>query len=126
LGLWKTPHGQLYTDSVEQYLPKLVCTLLFNVSLSSLKEKTRSNYRAGFLQFTQFCDAFKIPEKLQMPAPEWLLATFTAVAAGSVSRSCVDGWLSGISFWHLINSTQWNGDNQLWIAKAAVSKLVPE
>jgi hypothetical protein len=33
-----------------------------------------------------------------MPAPEWLLAVFTVVAAGSVSRSCVDGWLSGISF----------------------------
>jgi hypothetical protein len=126
LGLWKTPHGQLYTDSIEQYLPKSVCTLLFNVSLSSLEEKTRSNYGAGLLRFTQFCDAFNIPEELRMPAPEWLLAAFTAVAAGSISRSCIDGWLSGISFWHSVNGAKWNGDNQLRIAKAAVSKLVPE
>jgi hypothetical protein len=61
-----------------------------------------------------------------MPAPEWLLAAFTAVTAGSVSRSCVDGWLSGILFWHSVNGAKWNGDNQLQIAKAAVSKMVPE
>jgi type IV secretory pathway TrbD component len=34
--------------------------------------------------------------------------------------------LSGISFWHSVNSAKWNGDNQLWIAKAAVLKMVPE
>jgi hypothetical protein len=96
LGLWKTPHGQLYATSIEQYLPKSVCTLLFNISLSSFEEKTHSNYRAGLLWFTQFCNAFNIPKALRMPAPKWLLAAFTAVAAGSVSRSCVDGWLSGI------------------------------
>ena len=61
-----------------------------------------------------------------MPAPEWLLAAFTTVAAGSVSRSCIDGSLSGIWFWHSVNGTKWSGDNQLQIAKAAVSKLIPE
>ena len=55
-----------------------------------------------------------------------MLAAFTAVAAGSVSRSCVDGWLSGISFWHSVNGAKWNGENQLQIAKAAVSKMVPK
>jgi hypothetical protein len=111
---------------IEQYLPKSVCTLLFNISLSSLEEKTCSNYGAGLLRFTQFYNAFNIPEGLRMPAPEWLLAAFTAVTAGSVSRSCVDGWLSGILFWHSVNGAKWNGDNQLQIAKAAVSKMVPE
>jgi hypothetical protein len=61
-----------------------------------------------------------------MPAPKWLLAAFTAVAAGSVSRSCVDGWLSGISFWHVVNGTEWKGSNQLRIAKTAVLKMVPD
>ena len=126
LGFWKTPDSQLYTDLVEQYLPKPVCTLLFNVSLSSIEEKTHSSYGAGLLWFTQFYNAFKIPEELQMPAPEWLLAAFTTVAAGSVSRSCIDGSLSGIWFWHSVNGTKWSGDNQLQIAKAAVSKLIPE
>jgi hypothetical protein len=69
---------------------------------------------------------FNIPKELRMPAPEWLLAVFTAVAAGSVSRSCVNGWLSGISFWHSVNGAKWNGENQLQIAKAAVSKMVPK
>ena len=63
---------------------------------------------------------------MRMPAPKWLLAAFTAVAAGSVSSSCVEGWLSGLSFWHSMNSAEWKGGNQLHIAKAAVKKMVPE
>ena len=86
LGLWKTPHAQTYADSIEIYLPKSVRTLLFNISLSSLEEKTRSNYGAGLLRFTQFCDAFSIPEELRMPAPEWLLAAFAAVAIAATAK----------------------------------------
>jgi hypothetical protein len=63
---------------------------------------------------------------MRMPAPEWLLAAFAAVAAGSVSSSCVEGCLSGLSFWHSVNGAEWKGGNQLYIAKAAVKKMVPE
>jgi hypothetical protein len=97
--------------------------LIFNVSLSSLEKKTHSNYGAGLLRFTQFCDAFKIPESMRMPAPKWLLAAFAAVNTGSVSSSCVEGWLSGLSFWHSVNGAEWKGGNQLHIAKATVKKI---
>ena len=63
---------------------------------------------------------------MRMPAPEWLLAAFAVIAAGSVSSSCVEGWLSGLSFWHSVNGAEWKGGNQLRIAKAAVKKMVPE
>jgi hypothetical protein len=115
-----------FSNSIDVFLPPSIRQLVFNVSLSSLEEKTRSNYGAGLLRFTQFCDAFNIPEAMRMPAPEWLLAAFTAVAAGSVSSSCVEGWLSGLSFWHSVNGAEWKGSNQLRIAKAAVKKMVPE
>ena len=86
----------------------------------------RSNYKAGLLHFTQFCNTFNIPESIRMSAPKWLLAAFTAVAAGSVLSSCVEGWLLGLSFWHSVNGAEWKGGNQLRITKAAVIKMVPE
>jgi hypothetical protein len=126
LSLWKTPFALSFSDSVDIFLPTLVQQLAFNVSLSSLEEKTHSNYGAGLLHFTQFCDAFNILESIRMPAPKWLLAAFTAIAAGSVSSSCVEGWLLGLSFWHSVNGAEWKGGNQLCIAKAAVKKMVPK
>lgn len=125
IGKWKTPFSSSHSAHVSTYLPPSVCNLVFEVSLASLEEKTRSNYGAGLLRFTQFCDAFNIPEALRMPAPEWLLAAFAASAAGSVSSSCADTWLSGLSFWHAVNGAPWNGANQLRIAKAAIKKMVP-
>lgn len=125
LAAWKTPFVASHSRLVSTHLPPAVNDFLFNIAMSSLEEKTRSNYGAGLLRFTQFCDAFDLPEELRMPAPEWLLAAFAASAAGSVSGTCLDSWLSGLSFWHSVNGATWNGGNQLRISKNAVKKLTP-
>ena len=76
--------------------------------------KLLSNYQAGVLRFTQFCDIFNIPEDLQMPAPEWLLLIFiTTQGAGSVGSGVMKSWLLGIKFWHIINDAPWHGAHLL-------------
>jgi hypothetical protein len=54
----------------------------FQVMIRSLDQDTRSNYSAGLLHFTQFCDSMDVPETLRMPASEALLSQFIAAFAG--------------------------------------------
>ena len=37
-----------------------------------------------------------------MPASDNLLSAFVAEWEGKVSRSCIDNWLAGLSFWHTL------------------------
>jgi len=64
--------------------------------VKAVKEKTLSNYGAGLLHFTQFCDELNIQEDLHMPVPEWLLSHFiTTKGAGSVGGGAMRTWLLG-------------------------------
>ena len=78
---WMTPHGLKHLNSLSGHLlPELIArerVMLVKV----VKPKTLSNYSAGLLQFTQFCDAFDIPEDLCMPALEWLLSNSSLLEA---------------------------------------------
>ncbi|KAJ7808803.1 hypothetical protein B0H14DRAFT_2608591 [Mycena olivaceomarginata] len=97
------------------------------VMLLGLDENTRSNYGAGLLRFTQFCDTLSIHEEARMPASEHLLAIFAADAAGYTSDGTVNNWLAGLKIWHDVNGAKWNGDSpQMKRVKAGVKKLVPE
>ncbi|KAJ6620377.1 hypothetical protein B0H10DRAFT_2216152 [Mycena sp. CBHHK59/15] len=97
------------------------------VMLLGLDESTRSNYGAGLLRFTQFCDALGIHEEARMPASENLLAIFGSDAAGYSSDGTLNNWLAGLKIWHDINGAQWNGDSaQMKRIKAGVKKLVPK
>ena len=64
--------------------------------LLSLEEKTRSNYGAGLLRFTQFCDSHNISEIDRCPASEVIISAFIASYAGLRSSDCINGWLLGI------------------------------
>ena len=44
--------------------------------VKAVAPKTLSNYGAGLLRFTHFCESFKLAEDLCMPALEWLLSVF--------------------------------------------------
>ncbi|KAJ7652617.1 hypothetical protein B0H17DRAFT_1214879 [Mycena rosella] len=79
--------------------------------LLGLDEGTRSNYGAGLLRFTQFCDVLAIREEARMPASAHLT---------------LNNWLAGLKTWHDINGAEWNGDSpQMRRVKAGVKKLVP-
>jgi len=93
--------------------------------LQSLDSRTCSNYGAGLLRFTQFCDNNKIPELDHMPASSELLALFSAHHAGRTSDKTLNNWFAGLHFWHTVNGAPWNGDSMLHHVHCGFSKLVP-
>ena len=93
--------------------------------LRTLEPGTRKNYGAGLLRFNQFCDDNGVSEENRMPASDALLSAFVAEWEGKVSRSCIDGWLAGLAFWHSLNGASWRGDRRLRQALKGISKGQP-
>ena len=122
---WTTPHSDVFQSSLDSQLPPLAILKLFQVMLFSLDENTRSNYGAGLLRFTQYCDFHHIPEHSRMPASEILLSSFAASAAGSVSESALNNWLAGLQYWHVVNGATWHGSDMLHHVRRGFSKLIP-
>lgn len=91
----------------------------------SLDTNTRSNYGAGLLRYTQFCDSINIPEAERMPAAEALLSQFAAAFAGTTSEKTLNNWLAGLQFWHVINGARWHGSQLLHHTRRGFSKMVP-
>jgi hypothetical protein len=94
--------------------------------LLSLEEKTHSNYGASLLQFTQFCYYHNISEADRCPASEVIISAFIASYAGLHLVDCINGWLSGIKWWHTFHGAKWNGDHMLATVKKGIAKLVPD
>jgi len=94
--------------------------------LLSLEEKTRSNYGAGLLRFTQFYDINNISERLRCPASEILISAFIASYACLRSSDCINGWLSGLKWWHTFQGADWHGGDMLSSVKKGIAKVVPE
>jgi hypothetical protein len=93
--------------------------------LASIDLKTRENYGAGLLRFTQYCDPLRLPETSRLPAPEVILSSFIASWAGKVSASTITGWLAGLHFWHSYHGVPWFGSNMLRITTNGAKRLVP-
>ncbi|EIW64723.1 DNA breaking-rejoining enzyme [Trametes versicolor FP-101664 SS1] len=125
LAAWHTPFGSAFRSTASSFLPKETSSLLFSTMLQAIEPKTRKNYGAGLLRFTQFCDCIHIPKKDRMPANETLLAAFIATWAGKVARTTTDSWLAGLAFWHTLNGAPWHGDRILRTTCQAAGKLEP-
>lgn len=93
--------------------------------IRSLDQDTRSNYGAGLLRFTQFCDSINVPEHDRMPASEVLVAQFAAAHAGSASAKTLNNWLCSLQFWHIINGAPWPSASLLHHTRRGFSKMVP-
>jgi len=93
---WTTPYSDTFQVSLEAELPSSSILKLFQVMLFSLDENTHSNYGAGLLHFTQYCNTHSIPEYSCMPASKLLLSAFSASTAGSASESALNNWLAGL------------------------------
>lgn len=91
---WTTLHSHVFQALLDSELPSTSVLKLFKVMLFSLDENTCSNYGAGLLFFTQYCDVNHIPEHSHMPTSEILLSSFSASVAGSMSESALNNWLS--------------------------------
>jgi hypothetical protein len=123
--LWTTPHSDSFQKTLENQFPANTVLKLFQVMLCSLDQDTRSNYGAGLLRFTQYCDRNNIPETDRMPASESLLSTFAASAAGHLSDKTLASWLAGLHYWHTVNGAPWHGNDMLHHVRRGFAKLVP-
>src|SRR5882724_6769936 len=101
---WPTPFGIfLMNDEITTFHNHVIACCHVIMSQSVNKE-TLSNYSAGLICFTKFCDEFSIPDICCMPYSEMLLATFiTHCGAGLVGPSTLKSWLLGLELWHNIN-----------------------
>ncbi|KIJ08907.1 hypothetical protein PAXINDRAFT_88216 [Paxillus involutus ATCC 200175] len=93
--------------------------------IRSLDQDTRSNYGAGLLRFTQYCDSCNIPEADRMPASENLIAAFAASHAATASDKTLNNWLAGLHFWHTVNGATWQGADMLRAVRRSFTKMVP-
>ncbi|KAG2112430.1 hypothetical protein DEU56DRAFT_749356 [Suillus clintonianus] len=125
--LWTTPHGLNFQNDLILRFPDSVVLKIFLVMIQSLDEDTRSNYGAGLLCFTQFCDQHRVPESECMPASSDLLVAFLANAAGTISSSAANTWMAGLHYWHSINGADWHGADSdvLRHIRRGLSKLTP-
>jgi hypothetical protein len=126
LRCWTSPHAISHYKDVISQIPVSSASTLLEVMLLSLEEKTRSNYGAGLLRFTQFCDTSNVSEADRCPASEILISAFIASYAGLRSSDCINGWLSGIKWWHTFQGAKWYGGEMLTTVKKGVAKLVPD
>ncbi|KAI6138785.1 hypothetical protein BKA82DRAFT_3989424 [Pisolithus tinctorius] len=93
--------------------------------LQSLDVNTHSNYGAGLLHFTQFCNKLSIPESARMPTSAELIALFASHHARHLSDKTLNNWLAGLHFWHIINGAEWKADDKLHHVWRGFAKLVP-
>ena len=76
-------------------LPKLVDGA-YNIIYKSLAPITQLVYGTGLLQFTQFCDSWRIDRLDQMPASVALLTAFVLQYMGAYSGKTINSWLAGL------------------------------
>jgi len=121
-----TPYGLEYLNKLSTHLPPKVVVRERLVLVKAIKPKTLSNYGVGLMRFTQFCDAFNVPEDLHMPTPEWLLSIFiTTRGTGSVSGGTLRTWLLGLQLLHIVNGVPWHGTSHLKREIQGSSSAVP-
>lgn len=123
---WVTPWSLRQLDEMRSTIPVHLIRKMNEVVVQSWAQSTRNVQGAALLRFTEHCDELEISEEDRMPASTYLLGSFIARHAGSVSSSCIDGWLSSLHSWHTINNAPWKGDERyLSLMKKGSSKLAP-
>lgn len=122
---WTSPHATTFRQDLASLISPAATTRLFLVISEGLELRTKSNYGAGLLHFTQFCDTLGVPERARMPASEVLVAAFVAAHAGQVRHDTIANWLLGLAVWHAINGARWPGGSILTYVKKGAKKIEP-
>ena len=120
------PFGINFMNRLSNIFPPHIIAHDRIVLMQCIKCETLSNYSAGLLRFTRFCDDFAVLEATRMLASESLLSIFiTAHSAGRVGKGTLLSWLSGLQLWHVINSAPWNGGACLSRAVKGAAPFTP-
>ncbi|KAK0232762.1 DNA breaking-rejoining enzyme [Armillaria fumosa] len=123
---WCSPYSDVVDSRLSALVPVHVLEKWCLVMANSVTDDARKNYGAGLLRFTQFCDAYSVPESLRVPAGEPLLALFVSeMGAGKVQSSTVDSWLSGLALWHDVQGAFWYGGRILARTKQGAAAMAP-
>jgi len=121
---WLTPYGIAHLDKLSLQYPLEIIIRHHLCLANSVQSSTLSNYSAGLLRFTKFCNNYNIPELECMPALESLLSLFiSALGAASVGKGTMKTWLEGLWLWHEINEAPWHGGRMLRRVVAGASRL---
>jgi len=111
---WLTPYSIAKLDEASRLFPTHAIIRCHLTMANCVLPSTLSNYSAGLIRFTKFCDDFGIPEEVRMPASDTLLSMFIlSRAIGSVSKSTMKTWVEGLRLWHVINDAPWHGGSVL-------------
>ena len=124
---WLTPFGINAMNRAAKMFPQETIACERFVLTQCVKLETLSNYSAGLLHFTCFCDDFRIPKAARMPAEESLLCLFITSHGASriVGKGTLTSWLTGLELWHSINSTPWLGRTHLSRAIKGTASFSP-
>ncbi|KAJ3964946.1 hypothetical protein EV361DRAFT_811448 [Lentinula raphanica] len=112
LHAWATPYSTSTRALQSSIYPHKVIEMGEKAMISGLALTSRSTYGAGLLRWVQFCDEFKIPEHLRMPASDQLVIGFIGFWMGRVSGGTIKTWLSGIRGWHDFHEAAWPFDSR--------------
>jgi len=124
---WMTPYGIANLEEQSSTFPPHVLIRQRMIMTHAVVPSTLTNYAAGLIRFTKFCDDFDIPENERMPASENLLSTFiTTRGACSVGKKTMEHWLYGLELWHSINGAPWHGGLILKRVVEGAGNLAPK
>lgn len=123
LSRWSSPFALAAKQELCSSIPTQLADKADLAVLDSFAPNTRTSYAAGILHFTQFCDAWDIPEPDRMPASSALLVAFASSYVGHYRGKTISQWLSSVRSWHIINHAPWHGnDERLHLVRKAADK----
>jgi hypothetical protein len=122
---WFTPFALDRLNDLEKSFPHDVIVKNRIVMAQCVAPETLSNYAAGLIRFTKFCDDFSVNELDRMPASENLLSLFVSTTgAGNVGRSAIHTWVESLELWHRLNGAPWQV-GKLFVARSKVRPDLP-
>ncbi|KAJ3981028.1 hypothetical protein F5890DRAFT_1418456 [Lentinula detonsa] len=110
LHAWTTPYSQEKRLKDSKHLHPAIYHSAELLWSKGIVDVSKSNYAAGLLRFSQFCDRMGVSEKDRMPASEVLISGFMGSHSGNCSGPTMRAWLSGLRQWHILHGAPWHGD----------------
>ncbi|KAJ7724785.1 hypothetical protein B0H16DRAFT_1333271 [Mycena metata] len=89
-------------------------------------DSTLTNYGSVVDRFLGFCTGQGVPQRLQLPADEFVLCAFAASGAGVQAGSTARNNISALKAWHAAQNAEWLGGARLHYVLAGVENLAPD
>ncbi|KAJ6617011.1 hypothetical protein B0H10DRAFT_1798320 [Mycena sp. CBHHK59/15] len=87
---------------------------------------TLDKYTHGLQHFHDFCNAEMVPIHFRLPACEFLLCAFAASYAGSLAVFTVEGKLTTVHAWHIVNNERYNRGVRLNYVLKGIKNMAPD